>query len=109
MEVSAEELEAASSRMEMLQREYSTLRSVQYRSEEGVIVFILANDRELKFRPNDLQATYGATPEQLRAIEISPSGLGVYFETLEEDVSLIGLLEGRRGSAKWMAEHPLVS
>jgi len=42
---------------------------------------------------------------QLSEIEISPSGLGLYFPQLDADVLVTGLLQGVMGSPAWMANH----
>ncbi len=44
-------------------------------------------------------------PPQLNDIEISPSGLGIYFPKLDADLYLPALLEGFLGSRKWMASR----
>ncbi|MBJ7416189.1 MAG: DUF2442 domain-containing protein [Niveispirillum sp.] len=36
-----------------------------------------------------------ATPEQRAAVMISPSGRGLHWDALDEDISVPGLLEGR--------------
>jgi hypothetical protein len=41
--------------------------------------------------------------EQLTRIEISPSGLGLYFPAIDADIYLPSLLEGFLGSRGWMA------
>ncbi|MEO6678970.1 MAG: DUF2442 domain-containing protein [Pseudomonas sp.] len=42
----------------------------------------------------------------LSEIEISPSGLGLYFPKLDADVLVSGLLQGVMGGPTWMAGHP---
>lgn len=41
-----------------------------------------------------------ATPEQRAAVTISPSGRGLHWETLDEDISVEGLLAGRGDQTK---------
>lgn len=36
-----------------------------------------------------------ATPEQRRNVRISPTGRGLHWDELDEDISVAGLLEGR--------------
>jgi hypothetical protein len=43
------------------------------------------------------------TPAQLTKIEISPSGLGLYFPAVDADIYLPVLLEGFLGYRRWMA------
>ncbi|WP_338523629.1 DUF2442 domain-containing protein [Pseudomonas batumici] len=42
---------------------------------------------------------------QLSEIEISPSGLGLYFPQLDADILIAGLLQGVMGSPAWMVNH----
>ena len=41
----------------------------------------------------------------LKTIEISPSGLGLYFPRLDADVYIPALLDGVFGSANWTARQ----
>jgi len=41
-----------------------------------------------------------ATPEQRAAVKISPSGQGLHWEDLDEDISVEGLLAGRGDQSK---------
>ncbi len=55
------------------------------------------------FSPQDAEGLKDATPAQLSDIEITPSGLGIYFPKLDEGISVPTLLEGLMSSRKWMA------
>lgn len=55
------------------------------------------------FRPADVQGLETATVTDLSVIEISPSGFGLHFPTLDADIWLPGLLAGHFGSTNWMA------
>ena len=41
-----------------------------------------------------------ADPEQRAAVEFSPSGRGLHWEALDEDISVAGLLAGRGDGAR---------
>jgi hypothetical protein len=45
----------------------------------------------------------GASPETLRDIEVSPSGLGLHWPKLDADVYVPALLQGIFGTRRWMA------
>ena len=45
-----------------------------------------------------------ATPEQLAEVEVTPSGQGLHWETLDADLSIPDLLRGVYGNRKWMDE-----
>ena len=55
--------------------------------------------------PRDAEGLEGASPAQLDAIEISPSGFGIHFPKLDADIYLPALLEGFLGSRKWIASR----
>ena len=55
--------------------------------------------------PQDAQGLEDATPEQLRQIEISPSGFGIHFPKLDADLYIPALLEGFFGSRNWIASR----
>jgi hypothetical protein len=50
-----------------------------------------------------LEGLADASPEQLSAIEISPSGFGLHFPAVDADVNVPALLHGVTGSKRWMA------
>lgn len=69
------------------------------------IVIRLSNRVDLAFSPDDAEGLEGATAAQLSAIEISPSGFGIYFPKLDADIYIPGLLAGALGSQRWMASR----
>lgn len=79
--------------------------SVRYDRRIGRIVINLSTGLDVAFSPRDAQGLEHATAAQLNDIEISPSGLGIYFPKLDADLYLPALLEGFLGSRKWMASR----
>jgi hypothetical protein len=77
--------------------------SARYDRRIGRIVIRLSTGLDVAFSPRDAQGLERATAAQLNAIEISPSGFGIRFPTLDADLYLPALLEGFFGSRKWMA------
>jgi hypothetical protein len=77
--------------------------AARYDRKAHRIILILSSKIELMFSPNNAQGLEHATPAQLAAIEISPSGYGIHFPKLDADLYLPALLEGFLGSRKWMA------
>jgi hypothetical protein len=69
------------------------------------IIVHLSTGLDVAFSPRDAQGLENATAAQLNEIEISPSGLGIYFPKLDADLYLPALLEGFLGSRKWMASR----
>lgn len=51
--------------------------------------------------PQAIQDTEFAKPEELEVLEITPSGLAVYFPRIDGDIYVPGLLKGITGTKKW--------
>ncbi len=72
-------------------------RATDARVEGGQVIILLADSRELRF-PVDANAKLAKATEQQRAnIELICNGTGLHWPQLDEDLSLLGILEGRLG------------
>ncbi len=58
---------------------------------------------DIALSPRNLQGLERARPAELREIEISPSGTGLHFPSLDAGLYLPALLDGVFGSRRWMA------
>lgn len=59
-------------------------------------LLLKANGKEYKFNLRDLSPRLAvASEEELKDFEITPSGYGIHWEKIDEDISLISLLETR--------------
>ncbi len=67
------------------------------------VVISLSNGGEFRFPPHNVQGLEKAKTRELQAIEISPSGFGIYFPKLDVDLHVPELMLGHFGSRKWMA------
>ena len=72
-------------------------------ARDGRLLIELSNGVGLLVDPQRLQGLEGSTPEDLNGVEISPSGFGLYFPSLDADIYVPGLLEGQTGSLAYMA------
>jgi Protein of unknown function (DUF2442) len=79
--------------------------SANYDRKTGRIVVHLSSKLIVSFSPADVEGLEGAQPDQLKEIEISPSGFGIHFPALDADLHVPGLLEGFLGSKAWMASR----
>lgn len=75
-----------------------------YDRGSGRMVVELRDGCLFAFPPRLAQGISEATPEQLDAVEIEGNGYGLHWEELDADLSVPGLLAGRFGSTRWMAE-----
>ena len=75
---------------------------VRYDEAGDAILIQLARGISLSVPRQLLQGLDKATPDDLRSIEVDPSGIGLHIESLDWDMSIPGIMQGRYGSARWM-------
>ncbi|MGA2068216.1 MAG: DUF2442 domain-containing protein [Thermoguttaceae bacterium] len=66
-------------------------------AEKGVVSVRLGDGREVRFPASKNRRLRDAAPEQLANIEIICRGTGLHWPDLDEDLSVLGILEGRLG------------
>jgi hypothetical protein len=99
------QFEIANRRGRKLQSTLPRAVSARYDRRIGRILIRLNTNLDLALSPRDAEGLEDATPAQLSAIEISPSGFGIHFPKLDAGLYLPALLEGILGSRKWMASR----
>ena len=99
------EFEAGSRRARRIQLSAPKVTRARYDARLGRIVISLSNRLEISFLASDAQGLEDSTPAQLKAIEISPSGLGLHFPKIDADLYVPAILHGILGSTKWMASR----
>lgn len=72
-------------------------------SRDGRMLIEMSNGIGLLVDVRRVEGLEAATAADLAQVEISPSGFGLHFPTLDADVYLPGLLQGRFGSARYLA------
>lgn len=98
-----DEFDQANARGAELRGVGATALSARYDRRISRVVISLSTGLDIAFSPHDAQGLEVAKPADLMEIEISPSGLGLYFPKLDADLYLPALLEGFLGSKAWMA------
>lgn len=71
--------------------------SARYDRETDQVVISLRDGGEFAFRPGLVSGLRGAAPGDLEEIEVTPSGEGLHWERLDEDLSVPALLRGVYG------------
>ena len=66
-------------------------------AENGWVCVRLADGREVRFPADRNRRLAAATPQQLANVELISGGTGLHWPDLDEDLSLLGILEGRLG------------
>jgi hypothetical protein len=79
--------------------------AARYDRKRAQVIVALDNGLELAFPPELAEGLDDARPSELGEIEISASGLGLYWPKLDADLYLPGLLNGVFGSPRWMASR----
>jgi hypothetical protein len=65
--------------------------------DNGMICILLSDEKEIRFPVYLNEKLRNATPEQAGNIEIICGGTGLHWGDLDEDLSVVGILEGRFG------------
>ena len=71
--------------------------------EAGRIRVELNNGCVFEFPVDQAQGLAGAKPADLRAVEVSASGLGLHWPKLDADLYVPSLVKGVLGTKEWMA------
>ena len=71
--------------------------AVEATAENGVVCVRFSDGREVRFPAAKNRRLRNAAPEQLANIEIICNGTGLHWPDLDEDLSVLGILEGRLG------------
>jgi hypothetical protein len=101
--VSHEDMKRAQKRGADLLREGPVASFARYDLARGKVVVDLRSGLEIAFAPQDAQGLENATLAELETVEITSSGLGLYFPALDVDLYVPGLLQGIFGSKSWTA------
>jgi hypothetical protein len=79
-------------------------KSARYDRRSHRIVVELRNGASFIFPPDLAQGLAGASPEDLANVQVTPSGTGLRWPTLDADFSLPNLLNRVFGTPRWMAQ-----
>lgn len=85
----------------------TTPRAVAVRYDRGrdQVVIDLASGATFAFPPRLAQGLADATPAQIGQVEIAGAGFGLHWDELDLDLTVAGLMAGRFGTARYMAER----
>ncbi len=77
----------------------------RYDRRTGLIELALANGCFFSFPAARTEGLRDAAPDVLERVEILGKGYALRWEELDADLTVPGLLAGRLGSRRWMAEE----
>jgi Protein of unknown function (DUF2442) len=75
-----------------------------YAADTDRIFIELNTEIIMGFPSQRLQGLEDATPKQLAEVEVTPSGYGLHWESLDVDLGVPELVAGLFGSKAWMSE-----
>lgn len=104
MATTDEAFEAATALGDKERAEYGAARAF-YDKRVGKVVVLLESGWEIAFPPAAIQGLEAATEDDLDDVELSPSGLGLHFPSLDVDLSVPALFHQQTGSKQWMAQQ----
>jgi len=64
----------------------------------GKICLLLSDKKEIRFPVELNKRLKNAKPDQLNNIELICNGTGLHWPDLDEDLSVVGILEGKYGA-----------
>jgi hypothetical protein len=79
-------------------------RTARYNRDSGRIELELRNGCLFAVPAELVEGLAAASPSQLAAIRMTGNGHSLRWEELDVDISVPALLDGRFGTAKWMAQ-----
>jgi Protein of unknown function (DUF2442) len=97
--------EAARERGRIAMETQPRATSARYDARSGRIIVELVSGATFAFPPELVQGLCDGTPEQLADVQVSPVGFGLHWESLDEDFTVAGLMNGVFGTARWMAQR----
>jgi hypothetical protein len=100
----ADQIEQARAKGHRANQEEPRATSVQYASQENLVIIQLKNGASFSFPPDLVEGLGNATPEVLQDFWMPESGDSIHWEQLEVSFSIPGLLAGIFGTKRWMAE-----
>ncbi len=98
-----EQFERARERAREADAKEPRAKSARYDAATGEIVIELVNTAKFSFPARMAQGLVDASPEDLAAVEVTPSGDGLQWESLDVDLDLLGIIRGIFGTKAWMA------
>lgn len=102
MEISEQDFAVAEAASNAL-RQHGHATAARYDRKAKRLIVSLHNGVELTVPVHLVEGLADAAPETLSDIEVTPTGLGLHWPSIDVDVYVPGLLGGVFGSQSWMA------
>lgn len=103
-EVLNAQLDRASNRAILADTTEPRAVSAHYDQISNQIVIHLRDGSTFMFPSKLGQGLAEASPDELAAVEVTPSGIGLHWEALDVDLTVPSLLQGIYGTKAWMEQ-----
>ena len=104
VQVSSGQINSAIARARQLEAHDPRVVSLQYESKEDLVSLSFADGLKILIPRKQLQGLERANQTQLSKIEIVGNGTGLHWPLLDVEHYVLGLLEHRFGTKRWMNE-----
>ena len=104
VQVSRSEIDSAIARARQFETHDPRVIRVEYESKEDLVSLSFADGLKVQIPRKQLQGLERANQSQLSKIEIVGNGTGLHWPLLNVDHYVLGLLEHRFGTKRWMNE-----
>jgi hypothetical protein len=104
-ELADEDYEAAKERGRIALATTPRAAAARYDRQLDRIVVQLVNGCSFLFPPRLVQGLENASDEEIGRVEILGDGFGLHWEESDVDVTVAGLMAGRFGTRRYMAER----
>ncbi len=98
------DIEEATKRGEESLKNELCAESVELDKDKNLIMLHLANGSIFGFPPDLVKELENAELDEIAQVELTPLGTGVFWENLDADYTVAGLLNGVFGTKAWMKE-----
>jgi hypothetical protein len=100
-----EDAQAANERGRIALATTPRARAARYDRVQDRVVVDLVNGSTFAFPPRLLQGLEDASVEEIAEVEVLGVGFGLHWESLDADFTVEGLMAGRFGTKRYMAER----
>ncbi len=104
VQVSSGDVDSASARARQFEAQDPRVLRARYEAEEDLVSLYFDDGLKISIPRKQLQGLERADPSQLSKIEIVGRGTGLHWPLLDVDHYVLGLLEHRFGTKRWMEE-----
>ncbi len=102
--VSSSQIDSAVVRARQFEANDPRVIKVRYEAKEDLVTLYFADGLKISIPRKQLQGLERANQSQLSRIEIVGHGTGLHWPLLDVDHYILGLLEHRFGTKRWMNE-----